>query len=113
MRQKKLATVVFVDEKTQKAFDLLMQGTFAEKELHQSIKKTVLDLFENPAAGIQIRHNLWPKEYTEKYQINNLWKYNLPNGWRLIYTIKDEELLIVSIILEWFPHKEYEKRFGY
>jgi len=42
MRQKKLATVVFVDEKTQKAFDLLMQGTFAEKELHQSIRKQSL-----------------------------------------------------------------------
>lgn len=55
-----------------------------------------------------------PKEYKEKFgQINNLWKYNLPEGWRLIYTIKRNEVIVLSIIFEWLKHKDYEKRFRY
>jgi len=49
----------------------------------------------------------------KKYKISNLWKYDLTNGWRLIYTIESDEIRIISIILEWFDHKNYEKRFGY
>ncbi len=41
-----------------------------------------------------------PKEYIKKYKIDNLWKYNLPNAWRLLYTIKGNEVMIVSVILE-------------
>lgn len=30
-----------------------------------------------------------------------------------MYSIVNEELVVVSIILEWFDHKGYERRFGY
>jgi len=50
----------------------------------------------------------------QKYQINNLWKYGLPDGWRLIYTIKTpNKVQILAVILEWFDHKEYERKFNY
>jgi len=55
---------------------------------------------------------LIPPEYTKK-DIKNLWKYDLPRGWRLMYSIVNEELIVVSIVLEWFNHKEYERRFKY
>lgn len=45
--------------------------------------------------------------------LTNLWKYDLPDAWRLIYTIKEDEIKILSIILEWFDHKEYERKFNY
>jgi hypothetical protein len=32
---------------------------------------------------------------------------------RLIYSITGDEISIVSIILEWFDHKDYERRFSY
>ena len=54
-----------------------------------------------------------PRKYVQEYSITNLWKYDLPDAWRLIYTIGSDELKIVNIILEWFDHKEYEKRFHY
>ena len=57
--------------------------------------------------------NLFPKSYLEKYKIDNLWKYDLPNAWRLIYSIKNGQITILSIILEWMNHKDYEKRFKY
>jgi len=56
---------------------------------------------------------LIPLRYIKKYEVKNLWKYNLSKGWRLLYSIESEELIIVSIILEWLNHKEYEKRFKY
>lgn len=37
----------------------------------------------------------------------------LPDAWRLIYTIKDDKVDILSVILEWLDHKNYERRFGY
>ena len=46
-----------------------------------------------------------------KYQQKEI--YNLPNAWRLVYTIKEDEIRILSIILEWFNHKDYEKKFNY
>ena len=54
-----------------------------------------------------------PKIYIQKYGVNNIWKYNLPNAWRLIYTIAGNEVMIVSIILEWLSHKDYGRRFEY
>ena len=52
------------------------------------------------------------KEYL-RYKITNLWKYDLPKGWRLIYSIGREGVEILSIILEWMNHKNYERRFNY
>ncbi len=49
----------------------------------------------------------------KKYGIDNLWKYNLPGAWRLVHSAAGNEIKIIAILLEWFPHKEYEKRFSY
>jgi hypothetical protein len=54
-----------------------------------------------------------PKEYIKKYGIENLWKYNLPNAWRLLYSVARDEVMVISIVLEWLPHKKYERRFKY
>lgn len=88
-------------------------GTSEEKLLAENIDKAISQFKLNPDSGIKIPSKLWPKEYVIKYAINNLWKYNLPNGWRLIYAIASNELEVISIMLEWFKHKDYEKRFGY
>ncbi len=71
------------------------------------------DLKKDPTCGIKIPKKIWPKEYSKKYSITNLWKYDLPSAWRLIYTIESDEVRIMNIILEWFTHKDYEKRFKY
>ena len=54
-----------------------------------------------------------PRTYIRKYGIENLWKDNLPNAWRLVYSVAGSEVEIITILLEWFPHKEYERRFNY
>ena len=102
--------VVFADEKLKEAFEKL------EKEdptLHKFLTRAIDDLKENPFCGIPISKRLIPKIYIKKYGINNLWKYNLPGAWRLLYSVTGNKVSIIAIILEWLSHKEYERRFKY
>ncbi len=106
----KPSKVKFVSEKIKKDFESLNDSDLLKK----SIKRAIKDLQQNAFFGIQIPKRLFPKAYIEKYKINNLWKYDLPKSWRLIYTITIEnEVQIISAILEWFNHKDYDRRFKY
>jgi Txe/YoeB family toxin of Txe-Axe toxin-antitoxin module len=86
---------------------------FEDREMYDLINRAMEDIKQNLFIGIHIPQRVWPKIYIQKYKINNLWKYDLRNDWRLIYTIKGSEIEIVSIILEWMNHTEYNQRFKY
>ena len=105
--------VVFHDKKLELIFEDLQKGKFEDKRLFKMITRAIEDLKNNPDFGIKIPKKLWPKPYIQKHKINNLWKYDLPNGWRLIYTIKIDDVMILNIILDWFDHKTYERTFKY
>ena len=109
----KPAFVSFAEKKLEKEFALLGAGGFEDKKLYSFIDRAIKDLKEDPCCGIKIPKQVWPRNYVQKYGITNLWKYDLPNGWRMIYTIVIEEIRILSVVLEWFDHKEYSRRFGY
>jgi mRNA-degrading endonuclease RelE of RelBE toxin-antitoxin system len=106
----KSSKVKFISERLEKEFKNLDEND----PIKRAIKRAIIDLQQDAFFGIQIPKRIFPKEYIQKYQINNLWKYDLPNGWRLIYTITSEnQVQIVTAILEWFNHPEYERRFNY
>lgn len=106
----KPSRVVFISDELEKGFNELKDDNPIKKGLIRAIK----DLKENAFCGIQVPKRLFPKEYVQKYGIKNLWKYDLPNGWRLLYTITPEnEVELISAILEWFDHKNYGRRFNY
>jgi len=84
--------VKFADIKVKKAFEKLKKSKTEDKQLYQLINRAIDDLEENVFTGIQIPKKLIPKEYIKKYKIGNLWKYDLPGGWRLLYTIKQTKL---------------------
>lgn len=105
--------VAFINKKIKEDLELLKKGKFEDKELFKFIDRAMDDLKKDPTCGTKIPRKLWPKIYIQKYRITNLWKYDLPNAWRLIYTIETDEVKILNIILEWFNHKDYEKRFKY
>ena len=107
------SNIRFVDEKLQKTYEQLKEGRDDERKLHEWLARAFNDIRQNAFCGIQIPKRLIPKEYLQKYNVHNAWKYNLPDAWRLIYSIENKEILIVSIVLEWMTHKEYEKRFKY
>lgn len=105
--------IKFVDEKIQKSFEELKNSKTEDRKLYKWITRAFGDLEINAFSGIQIPKKLIPKIYVEKYGIDNLWKYDLPSGWRLIYAVQNGTICVLSIILEWMSHKDYEKRFKY
>ena len=107
-----MISIDFTSEKSRQEFLKLKDGDFEEKQIYKFIIRAFKDIKNNLSCCIRIPKKLWPKEY-EKFGINNLWKYDLPKGWRLIFFMKADEIKIVAIILEWFSHKDYEKRFKY
>ena len=109
----KSISVAFISKKLKDEFESLKEGKFGDKQLYKFINRAIDDLKQNPVSGTKIPKKLWPKVYIEKYGITNLWKYDLPNAWRLIYTIETDEIRLMNIILEWFDHQEYERRFRY
>src|SRR3989338_1417005 len=106
----KPSRVVFISDELENSFNSLPEDDFVRKSIIRAIK----DLKQNAFMGIHVPKRLIPKDYVRKWGINNLWKYDMPKGWRLLYTVTSEnEVELISAILEWFNHKEYERRFKY
>ena len=107
---KKASKVVFIEDKLETTFYSLKDDDPIKKSLVRAIK----DLKQNAFSGIQIPKRLIPKSYIKKYGLNNLWKYYLLQGWRLLYNVTAEnEVELISAILEWFNHKNYKQRMNY
>jgi Txe/YoeB family toxin of Txe-Axe toxin-antitoxin module len=104
--------IIFVDKKIKDSFFKLEESKTEDKKLYEWLVRAFEDLEKDAFCGIQIPKKLISKEY-KKYEIDNLWKYNLPNAWRLIYTVANVEVCVLSIVLELMKHKDYEKRFKY
>ena len=80
-----------------------------EMQLLKSIKQKRDFIKANPFYGDNIPKNLIPKEYNVK----NLWRVELTNFWRMLYTIKGDQIEIVCFILDIIDHNKYNKKFGY
>lgn len=95
--------------------DELQRGVTSS--VHQSIFRSIERvkgwLKENPFVGDQVKKELIPNCYIQKYGITNLWRIELSNYWRLIYTIQSNEIEIIDFVLEIIDHKQYDKKFGY
>lgn len=106
-------TIYFIDISVEELYTRLKESPkFEDKELYSNLTKSISKITIDPLCGVKVPKKLWPNEYS-KYNITNLWKLDLPNGWRLIYTIEGSKISIISIIIEWFCHKKYEKKFKY
>lgn len=102
--------VVFAEDDLESAYAYLTE----KSPLKKSITKAINTLKDNVFCGEPISKKLIPKEYIRKYNINNLWWYPLTKGWRLVYSVTTPTMVeIVAVIIEYFDHKEYERRFGY
>ncbi len=109
-----ISTVVFENEKLKISFEKLKDSKTEERQLYGWIESAYENLEKDAFCGIQIPKRLIPRFYEKRFgELNNLWKYNLPNAWRLIYTIQSDKVVVLSVILEWLDHKDYERRFKY
>ena len=71
-------------------------------------------LSRDPTVGDAIRKDLVPLALRRADEVDNLWRLELPGGWRLLYSIaakpgREPEVLILRIL----THKEYDRLFGY
>jgi hypothetical protein len=107
------AAVYFADEQVKQKFFALTSGKGEDREIHQLLNETFNQLARDAFCGIQVPKRLIPKTYLTKYGIDNLWKYNFHKNWRLMYTIMGDGETLIALIIEWLPHKEYERRFRY
>lgn len=82
-------------------------------QLLKAIEREENNLRIDMHRGTQIEKSKIPKEYFMQYGVTNLWKIDLPGFWRMIYTITGNEFEIISVLLEFIDHKEYNKKFKY
>ncbi|NCN39440.1 MAG: hypothetical protein COY38_00505 [Candidatus Aenigmarchaeota archaeon CG_4_10_14_0_8_um_filter_37_24] len=81
--------------------------------LLKSSKRAIDILKSNPFAGTHVKKSLMPEKYIKNYDASNLWKFDLSNFWRMIYTVKGNDIEIISFILDIVDHNTYNKIFGY
>jgi len=91
--------IKYAEEKVKKSLEELKNSRTEDQKLYKWINRAMDDLEENAFCGIQIPKKLIPKIYIEKYGIDNLWKYDLPKGWRLIYSVVNGEFKFYQLFL--------------
>jgi len=100
----------FIDHSLENVFNDLKDDDPVKKSLIKAIR----DIKENCYCGRNVRKKLIPKRLMDKYKINNLWIYNLPSAWRLLYSLSNSgEIELVAVILNWMNHKDYERLFKF
>lgn len=110
MTQNRNVVVSFAEPKLMKEFNRLKTD---DPLFYKFLDRALDDIKADPECGIPIPKKLIPKVYIQRYEIDNLWKYNLPDAWRLIYSLVGNKVEVVAVVLEWMKHDEYERRFKY
>ncbi|MFW5846846.1 MAG: hypothetical protein ACOCUU_01680 [Nanoarchaeota archaeon] len=82
-----------------------------EMQLIKSIKTKINLIKENPFYGDNIKKNQIPLIYKNK--VKNMFRVELNNFWRMLYTLRGDEIEVICFILEICDHKKYNKIFGY
>jgi len=84
--------------------------------VYNSFLKKIELIKNNPGCGDNIPKSQIPKEYIEKYKINNLFRIELSNYWRCLYTLIDEKenkIEIIAFVIDFLDHNKYNKKFKY
>ncbi|MBR9683400.1 hypothetical protein GOV03_02570 [Candidatus Woesearchaeota archaeon] len=86
-----------------------------ERMILNALNKKVELIKSNHHFGDPISKKLIPPEYKLKYGVTNLFRIELPNFWRMLYTLTDgeTEIEIIAFVLDVLDHKKYNKKFGY
>lgn len=86
-----------------------------ERMILNAIHKKIELIKANIHYGDPIAKKIIPYEYKIKYGVTNLFRIELPNFWRMLYTLThgESEIEIIAFILDVLDHKEYDRKFGY
>jgi hypothetical protein len=114
---KKEVKIIFSQE-AKEVFEYLNRESLNSKNentLFNSVKQKINFIRENPHYGNPIAKRLIPAEYNIKYGDINLFRIELPNFWRMLYTLTEGEtkVEIIAFVLDIIDHNNYNKKFGY
>ena len=106
---------IFLREQAKESFLILKARQEKDKEarsIFNSVERIIEILKQNPQYGDPIPKRLIPKSLI-KLGIKNLYRVELSNYWRMLYTIEGNEVEIFLFVLNIVDHKDYNKLFGY
>ena len=104
---------VILKDQAKEAYLELKKRTDKESiTILNSIERIRDILKDNPQFGDPIKKELIPNEL-RKLNIQNLYRVELSNYWRMLYTIEGDTVEIFLFVLKIVNHKEYNKLFGY
>ncbi|MDO8563449.1 MAG: hypothetical protein Q7R87_00380 [Nanoarchaeota archaeon] len=104
---------ILLKGQARESFIALKQRTDKEAQtLLNSINQKIELLKANPQYGDALKKNLIPKEL-EREGIKNLYRVELSNFWRMLYTIEGNKVEIFLFILTITDHPTYDKILGY
>ncbi len=91
------------------------KGVTSSKEitLLDAINRIFTIISTNPFYGENAKKHMMPREYRLKYDVGNLFIADLPDYWRMIYTLESDEVEIIAFILDVINHDRYNKIFGF
>jgi len=86
-----------------------------DRSILNSYKYNKNRILNDPAVGDSIKKDRIPKEFIIKYDINNLFRIELSNFWRMFYTLHgdDKRIEIIAFVLDIGDHNYYDKKMGY
>jgi len=80
-----------------------------EIKLLNSIKQKIELIKANPFYG----NNIEKRKIPATYNVQNLWRVELTSYWRMLYTIKGDQVEVICFVLDIINYDIYNKRFGY
>lgn len=103
----------FADKRVAADFSKLEHSTFEDKRLYKILKEEFEYISKNLRHCTFVPRRLLPKPLLKQYGMDNLWKCNLIDGWRLLYFIESDGEQEIAVIAGWMSHTEYNRLFGY
>lgn len=107
-----MKTTVLVAERLREEFFRKHRKDAARaKQAWKQLVAWVPTLETNPFRGDQTAKKLLPESF-RGYE--NLWRLELPNGFRALYSVLGQASGDVIVAVDWIgDHKEYDELFGY
>ncbi len=86
-----------------------------EHSILNAVNKKVELIKINPHYGEPVAKSLIPLEYKTTFGATNLFRVELPNFWRMLYTLtgNESQVEIIAFVLDITDHAHYDKKFGY
>lgn len=97
-----------------KELDELLNNLNSDSKLRKWVENMEAVLKEHMFAGELVKKKQIPSYYVQHYGVNNLYRYDHPEGYRSCYTIFNEKGVgLCPHILDIMSHGQYDKLFGY